>query len=1084
MPYQSSLAHATVTGAQASYGSGQQPSAKAPAFVPRTKKPLVITDKDGNPIDITGGKKDKEKEKAAAEKEKAEKEKAEKEKAEQERLAKEKLEAEAAIAAEQAEKEAEEKAAAEAEAAKMAEEERIAAEKKAEEEKAKAKAEAEAEAAEKAEAERLAKEKEAAAKAAQSKPSTLQSRLDASQTDSATTTAPHQPLRPGGTRRLGPSTTPSSSASGALTSASNSANDTTKSKKTGVRHVYTKAALLSFRDDELSCTKPDGLPDMTITLKGDSKSSGGGGGHHGQGGGGGDSSGRGQRRQSSQWARGSQAPHGGGGGSNGDNRGGDHHSSRSRRQSSSGGGGGGDWTRGQAPPKQQRHDSRGGRGGRGGGRHQQNDLYDGPVEPLTRSANRWKPQKDVSAVAITEKKVKSILNKMTKEKFDRLSQQMVELPIESSQVLQVMINTVFEKAIDEPNFGDMYADLCVLMAQSTDCSQFVHIVHGESSSGDRYFHWSSDISTNDAEVVGPLSSEDECVQTALMPEPPAAIPRGKLELELVTLRIVDGVFIKILRDVKSEDGECGFYAVFIPQSDMEECGQQISELSFMTEKDCLSNARKLNSFKRLLLYKCEDEFKKQDIYVEWKAEKKEFEATKSSLTDTEAAEKEEEIEFRRIKIKKQMLGNIRFIGELFKKSMLKEPVMHECVMSLLKLRNTSTRKNSYTFVELEDNAMDEEDHEALCQLFATIGKTIDSSGSREAMDAYFAKIAKMSKNKKLNSRSRFMYQDLIDLRKNNWKSRRKEESAKTLDEIKKDFEREERAAQRQSAVANAGYRGGGGGRRDDGRRDGRRQTSSKFMDNRDRRKQQEEAVDEDGFATVPVSRGRRGSSGPSPSILQRKQMVPPAKKQQQSRQQSPRPSAPQKRTPAPLDTDELKKRIKGVRAEYMSLKDEKEVILCAEEWSGTDDWSDVFCTESIEKALDCKEDERQAIISMFKILCKKSMLPEKSFEVALTEILEFMDDFAVDIPKVYEYMGDVVANLLRFEAIKFSWLCDLCANFLETTAPGQSERTLVKIMKCLVQLAGNDGAKAICSPSETAILKVISSDQYNAVKTW
>mmetsp|Transcript_34001 Transcript_34001/g.49277 ORF Transcript_34001/g.49277 Transcript_34001/m.49277 type:complete len:818 (+) Transcript_34001:339-2792(+) len=817
---------------------------------------------------------------------------------------------------------------------------------------------------------------------------------------------------------------------------------------------------------------------MTITLKGDSKSSGGGGGgHHGHGG---DSSGRGQRRQSSQWARGSQAPHGGGG-SSGDNRG-DHH--RSRRQSS-GGGGGGDWTRGQAPPKQQRHDNRGGRGGRGG-RHQQNDLYDGPVEPLTRSANRWKPQKDASAVAITEKKVKSILNKMTKEKFDRLSQQMVEIPIESSQVLQVMINTVFEKAIDEPNFGDMYADLCVLMAQSTDCSQFVHMIHGESSSGDRYFHWSSDISTTDAEIVGPLSSEDDCVQKALMPEPPAAIPRGKLELELVTLRIVDGVFIKILRDVKSEDGECGFYTVFVPQSDMEECGQQISELSFMTEKDCLSNARKLNSFKRLLLYKCEDEFKKQDIYVEWKAEKKEFEATKSSLTDTEAAEKEEEIEFRRIKIKKQMLGNIRFIGELFKKSMLKEPVMHECVMSLLKLRNTSTRKNSYTFVELEDNAMDEEDHEALCQLFATIGKTIDSSGSREAMDAYFAKIAKMSKNKKLNSRSRFMYQDLIDLRKNNWKSRRKEEGAKTLDEIKKDFEREERAAQRQSAVANAGYRGGGGGggRRDDGRRDSRRQSSSKFVDNRDRRKQQEETVDEDGFSTVPMGRGRRGSSGPSPSILQRKQMVPPARKQQQSRQQSARPSASQKRASAPLDTDELKKRIKGVRAEYMSLKDEKEVILCAEEWSGTDGWSDVFCTESIEKALDCKEDERQAIISMFKILCKKSMLPEKSFEVALTQILEFMNDFAVDIPKVYEYMGDLVANLLLFEAIKFSWLCDLCANFLESTAPGQSERTLVNIMKGLVQLAGDDVAKTICSPSETAILKVVSSDQYNAVKTW
>ena len=998
------------------------------------KKPLVITVKDGNPIDITGDKKDKEK------------------------------------------------------------------------------------------AEKTDKEK-AKAKAAQptGSASTLQARLQATSssnsetltlpstedpgnnttttTSTNTTTAtsptmPQQPLRPGGTtRRLGPTHTHTHSSSNNNPSTSTAARTDQHSASSsscigggggttgGVRHVYTKMVLLSFRDHVISCTKPDNLPDMTVTLKGDSKSS------SSSGGGGGDSRshGGGQRRQSSQWARGSQAPPGG-------DRDRDREGGRSSRRSNNNipnqsTGGGGDWSRGQAPPKQQRQDNgrgqQGGRGHKGGGHrghhHDQQDLYDGPVEPLTRSANRWKPQKDVSAVAVTEKKVKSILNKMTKEKFDRLSVQMTELSIESSQVLQVMINTVFEKAIDEPWFGDMYANLCSMMAQNTDCSQFVHLIHGESSSssGDQYFHWSSDISTTDSEIVGPLSSEDECVKTALMSEPPGAIARGKLDLALVKLRIVDGMFIKIMQDKKSESDN--FYTVFFPQTDAEECGQQISEQTFTTEKDCLSNARKLNSFKRLLLYKCEDEFKKQDIYVEWKAEKKEFEA-KSSLTESERAAGEE-IEFRRIKIKKQMLGNIRFIGELFKKSMLKEPVMHECVMSLLKLRNTSTRKNTYTFEELEDNVMDEEDHEALCQLFATIGKTIDSSGSREAMDAYFAKIAKMSKSKKLPSRSRFMYQDLIDLRKNNWRSRRKEESAKTLDEIKKDYEREERAAQRQSAAANAGYRGGGGGgggRRDDGRRDSRRQSNSKFTDNRDRKKPSTASVDEDGFSTVPVGKGaRRGSSGPSPSILQRKQTVPPAKQQRQPRP----PPTSQKGSPAPLDADSLIKGIKGVRLEFMSEKDEKELIRSAQEWSGTKDWSVVFCTANFEKALDCKEEERQAVISMFRILCKESMLPEKSFVAALTDILEFMNEFVVDIPKVYDYMGDVVANLLLLKAIKLSWLCDLCAKFLDTH-PGQSERTLISVMKRFIQLAGDSTAENVLSPCEKAILKVISSDEYNAVKTW
>jgi translation initiation factor 4G len=68
-----------------------------------------------------------------------------------------------------------------------------------------------------------------------------------------------------------------------------------------------------------------------------------------------------------------------------------------------------------------------------------------------------------------------------------------------------------------------------------------------------------------------------------------------------------------------------------------------------------------------------------------KTEKKEYEATKSSLTAPERKEAESDFNFRRIKIKKQMLGNIKFIGQLFKKGLLKEKIMRFCIASLLKL---------------------------------------------------------------------------------------------------------------------------------------------------------------------------------------------------------------------------------------------------------------------------------------------------------------------------------------------------------------------------------------------------------------
>jgi len=58
-----------------------------------------------------------------------------------------------------------------------------------------------------------------------------------------------------------------------------------------------------------------------------------------------------------------------------------------------------------------------------------------------------------------------------------------------------------------------------------------------------------------------------------------------------------------------------------------------------------------------------------------------------------------------------MLGNIRLIGELYKKRMLTERIMHVCIKKLL-----GNYQNP-----------DEEYFEALCILMSTIGEMIDHS---------------------------------------------------------------------------------------------------------------------------------------------------------------------------------------------------------------------------------------------------------------------------------------------------------------------------------------------------------------------
>lgn len=72
----------------------------------------------------------------------------------------------------------------------------------------------------------------------------------------------------------------------------------------------------------------------------------------------------------------------------------------------------------------------------------------------------------------------------------------------------------------------------------------------------------------------------------------------------------------------------------------------------------------------------------------------------------EKARMKDELEEARDKARRRSLGNIKFIGELFKLKMLTEAIMHDCVVKLLKNH-------------------DEESLECLCRLLTTIGKDLD-----------------------------------------------------------------------------------------------------------------------------------------------------------------------------------------------------------------------------------------------------------------------------------------------------------------------------------------------------------------------
>eukprot|EP00062_Callorhinchus_milii_P016796 gi/632968494/ref/XP_007900559.1/ PREDICTED: eukaryotic translation initiation factor 4 gamma 1 isoform X4 [Callorhinchus milii] len=228
------------------------------------------------------------------------------------------------------------------------------------------------------------------------------------------------------------------------------------------------------------------------------------------------------------------------------------------------------------------------------------------------------------------------------------------------------------------------------------------------------------------------------------------------------------------------------------------------------------------NFRKLLLNRCQKEFEKDkddDAVVDQK--QKEIDAAVSSEEKTRL---QEELVYARDKARRRSLGNIKFIGELFKLKMLTEPIMHDCIVKLLKNH-------------------DMESLECLCRLLTTIGKDLDFEKARPRMDQYFNQMEKIIKERKTSSRIRFMLQDVIDLRRNTWVPRRGDQGPKTLEQIHRDAQIEEHQNQlkvQQQLLTKQDKRRGTGG------------SSGGVSGGRSN-----QGVDEAGWNTVPIAKSSR-----------------------------------------------------------------------------------------------------------------------------------------------------------------------------------------------------------------------------------
>jgi len=528
-----------------------------------------------------------------------------------------------------------------------------------------------------------------------------------------------------------------------------------------------------------------------------------------------------------------------------------------------------------------------------------------PVEPLKKSENAWsRPNKSDATEeerrALLLMKVNGLLNKITEETFTVLSDQILNLGIDSADTMEGVISMVYEKALLEPGYSSMYAELCSKLSQ-----------------------------------------------------------------------------LKISKD-----------------------GQE-------------------RTFRSLLLSRCQEK----------------FEGTLRERVPTERSEEdkdltEEEWEDKIYLIRHKILGNIKFICELFKKKMLASSVIAFCITSL----TDDAQKNKVP-----------ESMECLCKLMVNLGKSFDTPDKPNPLDRVFQAMEAMSKDKTIDSRLRFKFDDVIALRKRGWKVIKKD-----------DIGRKEGEPDRRSQVKRpAQHQGGSRGPRDNSHSSNKGGPKPGWS----RQQSGSQNLQQDGWRSVGGSTPKKIAEKPASPT----RSGPPPK----AKPASPTPPVVAAVAPAPVEenldpfrheTDEkIEKEVNLMIEEFMTSRDNEEAALCVTDLKDPGRYY-VVVLRSVLLSTEKKEKERGIIAEMLDGLSKSKTLETPHFVTGFERCLQYIPDIAIDVPFAPKVYGQLFAR-----GVRSGWI-DSFSHLFKWTKSVDDQRLFESIVGSALEggLEGS-GLEGLCS---------------------
>merc|ERR1712029_207970 len=137
----------------------------------------------------------------------------------------------------------------------------------------------------------------------------------------------------------------------------------------------------------------------------------------------------------------------------------------------------------------------------------------------------------------------------------------------------------------------------------------------------------------------------------------------------------------------------------------------------------------------------------------------------------------------------------------------------------------------------------------------------------------------------------------------------------------------------------------------------------------------------------------------------------------------------------------------GMRQEWVESADEKELIMSMDEVLATPDAGKVIVQINVDYMADCKVSELPKTIDMIVILHKKGKISDSDIVSAMSGLVEFIDSFACDNPRIYDFVGDMFCHFANINALTVDWLCDSTAKVMDDNCKSKVIEGAMKSLK-------------------------------------